>query len=647
MGKNLSTIDINNDQINVQIDYLPKSIQINIACDLIQLNVQNAHYFKIEFDQLTEGVTHFMSNGFQTWTESRWYDINDSIKNLSWFTKPIWSFFNMKSYGDYYGIQYQRNALHSFHFSCLKSNNQYAFIGSLNEKDGHSIFIYDQETNNLNLLKEVSTNQDKICVELYLSTNKNLAKLFDNYFDNQNFLSHSTPVTGWTSWYHYYTKIDEDIIVENLQNFIDKEIPIDIFQIDDGWQEAVGDWSINKKFPGGLQAIVNHAHNHNIKAGLWLAPFICEKKSTIFKTKPEWIRKNKKGQKVKAGYSLDWSGDFYVLEWRLKEVKEYLENCLTIILNTWGFDLLKLDFLYAVCLGLDQTSKGQEMDDAMDWLNQVIGEKDILACGVPLASTFDKVKYCRVSSDVALKWEDDLLANKIRYRERVSTLNALRSTINRCLLNSKVFINDPDVYILRSEENKLTAYQKETLFLINQSLGGVLFTSDNIDHYSDDQWQLYLKQFPVRKKDIIDLNNIEDVGWILLMNRELIYLLAYNLSDSNQSMEIPEGDWFHAEGMIKQTIQLDAFQTKILLKSSLSENQLLYSDGHLFPGMEIEQMHISDNKINFEINIKCRLKVLNYIFEVNKTYESYSVNGHLVHTELWNGKSVIKYKHKI
>jgi alpha-galactosidase len=497
------------------------------------------------------------------------------------------------------------------------------------------------------MLKEITQEQISTSVNLYLSANHNVAEIFNNYFDYQNLETDKSSVSGWTSWYNYYTKINEDIIVENLNNFIDNKVPIDIFQIDDGWQEAVGDWTVNKKFPGGLQAIVYHAHQHKIKVGLWLAPFVAERKSKVFKSHPEWIRKNKDGQKVKAGYSLDWSGDFYVLEWKLPVVKEYIKSYLNVILNKWGFDLLKLDFLYAVCLGLDQKSKGQEMSEAMDWLNEVIGDKDILACGVPLASSFGKVSYCRVSSDVALKWEDGFLANHVRYRERVSTLNALRSTINRSLLNNRAFINDPDVYILRTENNQLTDTQKESLYLINQSLGGLLFTSDNIDKYTKEQWRQYLLQFPIREKSVIDLYNLGDSGWVVLKNRELIYLLTYNLSPSLQSIEIPDGDWYNTDGLTYSSINLSPFQSRIYLKSGSSDCQLIYSDGHLFPGMEIDHLNVSDNKIYIALNESCRLTTINYIFEVNNAFDHYYFNDQIIKPEIWQGRRVVKYKHTL
>ena len=45
------------------------------------------------------------------------------------------------------------------------------------------------------------------------------------------------------------------------------------------------------------------------------------------------------------------------------------------MLDVWGFDLVKLDFLYAVCmLPTEYKTRGQIMCEAMDFLREVIGD---------------------------------------------------------------------------------------------------------------------------------------------------------------------------------------------------------------------------------------------------------------------------------
>lgn len=85
----------------------------------------------------------------------------------------------------------------------------------------------------------------------------------------------TTPVpTGWCSWYQYYTKISEKIILKNLSLIKEKKLPIQFFQIDDGYQKEIGDWlTTNDKFPGGMRLLAEEIRREKLTPGIWLAPF--------------------------------------------------------------------------------------------------------------------------------------------------------------------------------------------------------------------------------------------------------------------------------------------------------------------------------------------------------------------------------------
>lgn len=76
------------------------------------------------------------------------------------------------------------------------------------------------------------------------------------------------------------------------------------------------------------------------------------------------------------------------------------------VLNTWGFGLVKLDFLFAAAMvpRLGKT-RGEIMWDAITLLREVVGDNIILGSGVPLASAWGRVSYCRIGSDVSPWWE--------------------------------------------------------------------------------------------------------------------------------------------------------------------------------------------------------------------------------------------------
>jgi len=130
------------------------------------------------------------------------------------------------------------------------------------------------------------------------------------------------------------------------------------------------------------------------------------------------------------------------------------------------------------------------------------------------SGAFGKVEFCRIGPDIDLQW-DNKLYRKIAHRERPSTLNAIQNTIGRYHLDRLAFINDPDVFLLRSTNLKLSKHEKFTLILANTTLGNVLFTSDNLSEYTEDQWKLYLSIFPHSAKKI---NAIRKRGKITEVN---------------------------------------------------------------------------------------------------------------------------------
>jgi alpha-galactosidase len=153
--------------------------------------------------------------------------------------------------------------------------------------------------------------------------------------------------------------------------------------------------------------------------------------------------------------------------------------------------MVKLDFLYAACLLPTKTkTRGQLMSEAMDFLRECVGTKLILGCGVPLASAFGKVDYCRIGCDVGLDWNDKFFMRWL-HRERISTYHSINNAIGRSHLNKRAFINDPDVFILRDESVVLSQVQKKTLATVNKLFGSLLFTSDDLFEYNSTQMALF------------------------------------------------------------------------------------------------------------------------------------------------------------
>lgn len=553
--------DIDTEDFKIIIDNYAESDGLRINVKIIPKQKLEIITFLIVMDEKINDKSRVFLNGYQTWTNSREFILEESISKLKKIAWPI-----MSVYGDYGFYASDHNKLQSFTYTYIRGENSIKLLGSVSEKTGYTIFEYDKKEKALKVIKDCSglvIESEYEAFNLFFIEGEDNHS-FDKYFEAIKLAKPKVlPCTGWTSWYNYYTKITEEIILDNLNAFKSRSIPIDIFQIDDGYQEVLGDWlHVNKKFPSGMGFIASEIKRAGYKAGIWLAPFVCDKKSRIYKEHPSWILQ-------KAGFNPGWNGFFYVLDFYNEEVRNYLKEVFHTVLNVWNYDMVKLDFLYAVALiPRKEKTRGQIMHEAMEFLREICGDKIILGCGVPLGSAFGLADYCRIGSDVSLSWEDKILSG-LHYRERVSTINSIESTIGRRHLNNYAFLNDPDVFIIRSKNNKLTKNQRYTLLLINLIFGGLVLTSDNISEYSDEEMKLYKSIFPIMEKTILDVS-FSDVIRIKFMIKDNEYLVLSNLKASKVDIVVKDGGYINREkGLIDKNtrITLEPYESICLLKA--------------------------------------------------------------------------------
>lgn len=591
-----------------------KTVAENLGKDAyrLKINLKALKHFTIkelylETDNRYRNGEKVFVNGFQSWTETREYALDEKIEKLS---KLVWDM--MSYYGDYtfYPYSEEPGYFHGFTYSYLrKINSEFFFIGSLDENSGYTIIEHKTPENLLRIKKDCATILVKTTYDAFdlIIAEAEEKQVFDHYFQNGNWPKPKVePTTGWTSWYYHYTDISEKIVLENLKAFNQKNVPIDIFQIDDGYQKAVGDWlTTNDKFPNGMKSIADAIHNDGYKAGLWLAPFICEYKSDIFKNNPGWLLTYDEETPVKVGYNPNWGGishgSYYALDFYNENVKEYLKKVFDTVLNDWGFDMVKLDFLFAAAIiPQHNKSRGQVMSEVMRFLNEICGDKLILGCGVPLGPSFGHVDYCRIGCDMGLSWE--LKSGKMaKMRETISTVASIKDSIHRRHLNGNVFLNDPDVFILRDKKVKLKDEQKHTLFLINHLFGGLVFTSDDISEYNDETLDLYLAAFPHREKIVHSARPADDLYEIEFSIGKNEYLLFANLSNKKQMAKLPGGKFYYREfGFITghSNTELDGYQSRCFLKVPEEPYRVAGSNIHIFPGSEVGDIIVEGDKID-------------------------------------------------
>jgi len=478
--------NINEKDFSLQIILTENSIK----AILIPKNQIELLQFYIVLENNFSKTDKIFVNGFQSWTDSKEFSYNQKMKTISNFAKLFNSIYKFKQYGDYsFAPKVKRSDFYGFAFAYIKNKDDYRFFVSENEEKFHTIFYFSFQNNEIKIITEcenVKLNEQINLLDVKILSGEQ--KIIYEYFQKIKSKDYQS-VIGWTSWYNYYQNISDNIILDNLESFKNIFPEKSFFQIDDGFQTKVGDWlDIDKqKFPNGLVPIVEKIHSYNYNAGLWLAPFSAQKDSYLADNHSDWILKNEKGEKIFGG--INWGG-FYALNFYNSDFRDYLASVFDKVLNDWAFDLVKLDFLYSVAIIPQQgKSRAEIMTEALNFLRKLVGNKKILACGVPLAQAYNKVDFCRIGTDISLDWNGKFY-EKLIHRERVSTYNSLKNSIYRSYLDKNVFTNDPDVFLLRNDNIKLTKNQKITIFLINTIFGNLVFTSDNISEYSEWQTQL-------------------------------------------------------------------------------------------------------------------------------------------------------------
>ncbi|HEX2899566.1 MAG TPA: glycoside hydrolase family 36 protein [Bacteroidia bacterium] len=589
-----------------------KGIQIQIGISSRQEVLLKDLY--IELVQPVAPTDTIFLNGYQSWTESRLFSPDESIPKL---TGPIKGMLNTTGDYTFYNNPHKEGYLHAWSFTSLgMADGKTRFWMEAATETGYTIFEWRCKEGRLRLRKDVGGRTLLGEAEL----------LRVNLWEEDGTESTvplpacakavKAPATGWTSWYNYYTKITEGIILDNLRAYGFREMPIDFFQIDDGWQPAVGDWtSANKKFPQGMAFLADQIHRYGYKAGLWLAPLIVEQDSAIYQTHRDWLVTHDGERLVEAGYNPGWgglfNGTYYLLDLELPAVRDHLRHVFDVVLNQWGYDLVKLDFLFAAALiPRNGKSRGQLMWEACRFLRECCGEKLILGCGVPLAPAWNVFDYCRIGPDIGLNWE--MRSGKmIHMRERISTHNALHNTVSRRHFSGHFFANDPDVFILRKNDNELSPQQRFSLLAINQIFGDLLFTSDNIGGYDAATMALYRSTFPVLRHSI---TRVEQDGELYRIWFEALdsgnaivrrYFAAANLSREDHRIALPEGVWYrNGEGFVEEpkAVYFKPFETRIYLAQSARVPGIAGSDLHLFPGCEVVELAPTGDGIRLKLS---------------------------------------------
>ena len=287
---------------------------------------------------------------------------------------------------------------------------------------------------------------------------------------------------GWCSWYQYFHDVTEDAVRANLA--LAADWPIDVFQVDDGYQSAIGDWLLRAPtFPSPLEDLAADVAGAGYLPGLWLAPFLASPRSVVATEHPAWTVRRPSGRPMVGMVTPGWGGEQWVLDTTHPEVLVHLEQ-LARTLVAMGWRYLKLDFTYAPSFEGrwhdPSRTPAERVRAGFDAIRRGAGDDVfILGCGAPLGAGIGAVDGMRIGPDVAPAW-DPVPSGRGYDDTTPATANALRATEARSFQHRRLWLNDPDCLMLRTSDTGLDRSQIETWAAAVGRSGGMVLLSDDL-----------------------------------------------------------------------------------------------------------------------------------------------------------------------
>ena len=449
------------------------------------------------------------------------------------------------------------------------------------------------------------------------------------------------PLTGWCSWYYYYQGISQSIIEENLEVLknIRGEVPFNLIQIDDGYEKEVGDWfEFNKKFPAGVRGIAKNIKQSGFTPGIWTAPFILHPRSQTVKDHPEWLLRRKNKRPTRAGFV--WNNLGMALDLTAPGVLEYVRNVISKAVNDWGFQYLKLDFLYAAALKgryFDDTkTRAQVLRLGMETIRAAAGEKTVLlGCGVPLGSALGLVDSMRIGADVSGHWKPTYFNISFPFKKEPhmpSAENSINNIITRSFLHNRWWVNDPDCLLVRVD-SALTLPEIQTLATLIALTGGAVLLSDNMTTLLDERFRIVKALIPPinmraqvfdwMESSIPNRLRVDLVGAVGSW-----HLVSYsNWGDDSTNITLRTGmfglpdaayivssfweskSWLCEKNNPLFTGVIQSHESVLLAVRKQTKDAIYFigSNLHISQGLEVESLQIEKNEINLRFSDHKRL----------------------------------------
>ncbi len=285
-------------------------------------------------------------------------------------------------------------------------------------------------------------------------------------------LAPATPPTGWCSWYCFGPRVTAQQVLDNLDTIATSIPGLEYIQIDDGYQPAMGDWlDTGAAFGGNVQGVLRRIREKGFEPAIWVAPFIAEAESKVFKQHPDWFVKDAAGAPLISSTVTfgGWRrGPWYALDGTHPGVQKHLEQLFTTMREEWGCTYFKLDanFWGAIHGGRFHDPRATRVEAYRRGMAAILrGTKNafVLGCNHPIWPSFGTIHGSRSSNDIRRTWD------------RIASTG--RQNLSRNWQNKSLWWNDPDAVCLSGDlpENEYVFHAT-----VIYASGGMILSGDDL-----------------------------------------------------------------------------------------------------------------------------------------------------------------------
>ena len=344
-------------------------------------------------------------------------------------------------------------------------------------------------------------------------------------------LAFRAPPSGWCSWYCFGPKVTARQVLDNLE-VIARDIPgLRYIQIDDGYQPAMGDWlETGTAFGGAVQTVLRQIRDRGFEPAIWVAPFIAEEGSTLFKQHPDWFVNDSTGAPLRADRVTfgGWRrGPWYALDGTHPEAQAHLERVFRTMRDEWGCTYFKLDanFWGAIHGGRFHDPRASRIEVYRRGMAAVLrGTRDgfVLGCNHPIWPSIGVIHGSRSSHDIRRDWK------------RIS--DTARQNLSRNWQNGRLWWNDPDAIVLTGAlSDDEFRFHATTIF----ASGGMILSGDDLTTITAPRLAMLKKLQPPTGRAARFADTAMQVGLVDLGDRQAYCLFNWGETDERRQITLP------------------------------------------------------------------------------------------------------------